>query len=359
MPLSSLSTAASRIGPESPFWAVTSYFNPVGWKVRRRNYRIFRRHLELPLLTVELAFGGRAELSAADADLYLCVDEGDVMWQKERLLNLGFAALPDHVTHVAWLDCDIVLERPGWWRQALVALQQNAAVQVFESVAHLGPLVAEWNGLAGVSGDDPRIVARDVAVAERTRGRRWRRGESLRLPARHRPDGGGPPAAKGVGWAARRELIVGLGLYDRAIVGGGDSAAVAAFLDDAEGFLDGVSPDRHGFLGEAYRQWAGRAAAAVGGRIGCVPGRALHLWHGELDRRAYASRYRVLAAHGFDAEVDLRLGSQGAWQWATDKPKLHRAVAEYFRARREDGRVSAYAAARRDVEASERAAGGG
>lgn len=40
-------------------WAITACFNPQGWARRRANYRVFRRHLGVPLLTVELGYGGR------------------------------------------------------------------------------------------------------------------------------------------------------------------------------------------------------------------------------------------------------------------------------------------------------------
>ena len=50
------------------FWIVTSYYNPAGYRSRRENYQHFRRRVQAPLLTVELAPPGRFELSTADAD---------------------------------------------------------------------------------------------------------------------------------------------------------------------------------------------------------------------------------------------------------------------------------------------------
>jgi hypothetical protein len=39
-------------------WAITSYFNPAGYKLRLSNYRKFRANLGTPLVTVELSFDG-------------------------------------------------------------------------------------------------------------------------------------------------------------------------------------------------------------------------------------------------------------------------------------------------------------
>ena len=35
------------------------------------------------------------------------------MWQKERLLNVALAAVPNNVEDVAWIDCDVVFAVKG------------------------------------------------------------------------------------------------------------------------------------------------------------------------------------------------------------------------------------------------------
>jgi hypothetical protein len=89
-----------------------------------------------------------------------------------------------------------------------------------------------------------------------------------------------------------------------------------------------------------------------------VPVDLLHLWHGCFERRGYATRYAVLAAHEFDSERDLRLGADGAWRWATDRPALHAGVADYFFARDEDD-VEGAGERRRDQVAGGQGAAGG
>ena len=76
-------------------WAITSYFNPVGYKRRLSNYRMFRANLGAPLVTVELSFDGRFELTDQDADVLIHF----VMVPcsgKERLLNLALKAVPSN-----------------------------------------------------------------------------------------------------------------------------------------------------------------------------------------------------------------------------------------------------------------------
>jgi hypothetical protein len=48
-------------------WAITSYFNPCRYKARPASYRLFRAHLNVPLVTVEAGLDGRFELGPEDS----------------------------------------------------------------------------------------------------------------------------------------------------------------------------------------------------------------------------------------------------------------------------------------------------
>ena len=67
----------------SDFWAVTAYFNPIGYKRRLENYRRFRRELKVPLVTVELFYGERSELEPGD----ILFQEDDWSESASRLLD--------------------------------------------------------------------------------------------------------------------------------------------------------------------------------------------------------------------------------------------------------------------------------
>src|SRR4051794_19189777 len=110
---------------------VTSYFNPMKSRRRLANYRAFRSRLTTPLLTIELSFDGQFQLKTAYADHLFQLSGGDVMWQKERLLNIALAALPDGVEDVAWIDCDVVFESTDWPQQAKNALKSDNIIQLF------------------------------------------------------------------------------------------------------------------------------------------------------------------------------------------------------------------------------------
>src|SRR6185295_4913556 len=115
-----------RMTRSEDFWAITTYFNVSNGRNRRRNYDVFKRRLPLPLLTVEWHPDSRFELERDDAGILLQLGGGDLMWQKERLLSAGLAALPDHVKYVAWIDCDVLFEDPDWIDQARALLEKNS-----------------------------------------------------------------------------------------------------------------------------------------------------------------------------------------------------------------------------------------
>ena len=120
-------------------WGITCYFNPAGYQNRLINYRLFRSRLNVPLVAVELSFTGEFELRADDAEILLQIAGGDVMWQKERLLNIALSALPRECDIVAWLDCDVIFASPTWADDARHALKDNLLVQLFNERLNLIP----------------------------------------------------------------------------------------------------------------------------------------------------------------------------------------------------------------------------
>src|SRR5262245_39618201 len=96
--------AARKSAVTSDLWVVTSYFNPCRYKTKRENFDAFMdgmRETGANVLTAELAFADEEfELEPGPDVLHL--RGSGIMWQKERLLNLAIAHLPDSCRKVAW-----------------------------------------------------------------------------------------------------------------------------------------------------------------------------------------------------------------------------------------------------------------
>ncbi len=304
-------------------WAITSIFNPAGYRRRLQNYRRFRAALHVPLAAVELSFTGRWELTEHDADKLVRVTDGDVLWQKERLLNLLVKQLPPECEYVAWIDADVLMQDLDWPQKAIDALTSVPLVQLFSARRDLGP-----DGQCQAS--TLRVYSAVAAVRE---------GRLSSALARTPVSRGNPSrvASHGLAWAARRELLEHHGLYDSCVIGGGDTALLCAAYGlpeiVTERWMNAAQRDH-------YSRWAAGFHGDVRGEVGALTGEIHHLWHGEPEDRRYRLRHCDLAPHDFDPCTDIRPGADGPWRWSSDKPELHALLRNYFRNRREDSRAA-------------------
>lgn len=309
---------ASTYTPAAGLWLLTTYFNPDRYRTKRENYDRFRERIgdRLPLLTVECAFGDDPfELPPSPG--VVRVRGRDVMWQKERLLNVALGHLPPSCAKVAWLDADVLFENGDWAAEAARRLDACPVVQLFDRAVRLprGRLADDgsgeaYAGFAAVAARDPhRLLAGDFAAHGHT----------------------------GFAWAARREALAGRGFYDACIAGSGDHMMAHAFAGDwtsacADRIIGPANKHR-----DYFTAWCKDVYRKVRANVGFVPGSVLHLWHGEVRDRRYVDRNRELANFGFDPTRDIRIGASGCWEWDSAKPALHDWARAYFGQRREDG----------------------
>ena len=319
---------------DSPLWVVTSYYNPAGYRRRLQNFHVFRRFLNAPLLVVELAAKSDFALTSSDAEIVLQLAGEDRIWQKERLLNLAFQHLPAHVEYVAWLDCDVVLSDPDWPERAMAQLSRtDGPMQLFETVHHVPPEASEAPTRDALLSARRFLAQRAVATTASDAdayfaARRAERGDDPSRPPKSR-------VAGGMAWAAHRRDIEACGLYDRAVLGGGDAIFVCGLRGWIPRLVD-ESGHCEGLLHDALR-WSERARDRMGDAIGALPLDMVHLWHGAFEDRNYFGRSRILRAHGYDPATDVTLAPNGTLAWADPDGALARDVAAYFDTRCEDG----------------------
>jgi len=310
----------------SEIWAITTYFNFAEYRQRLANYRFFREHISTPLLTIEFSGGNEFVLAEEDADILVQCARGDVMWQKERLLNHGLSYLPPACRYVVWLDCDLVFENRHWPEEVANALKAAPLLQPFSSVLHApaGAVPQEFVNSSHWM-EQPSIAATvNSGVPFETCSRQ----------VMQRTAGTVSP---GMAWAARRELLEKHGLFDASIIGGGDTALACAAFGHPE-----IAVELHhmnAWQRGVYLDWARLFYQDVKGNVSHVPGRVVHLWHGEMQDRKAGQRHSGLRPHDFNPVRDIAIGESGAWRWASDKPALHGYLKDYFASRCEDGRT--------------------
>lgn len=300
------------------FAIVACYFNPEAYRSKRANIDVFIRHLDRSMMeyrVIECAFGNDA-FDLPQSPKIIHVRTRDVMWQKERLLNIGFRSLPPNVSKVAWLDADILFERSDWALAASLALDEYPVIQLFSDVVRL-PRFADW-----FSGD---------GEAWESFAKVWRRDPGMMTSGNFFLHG-----HTGFGWAARRAVLSEYGLYDACISGSADHLMAHAFCSDptSECVSEILGCNSKHFV--HFESWARAVGQEVRGRLGVIEGTILHLWHGETLNRQYLRRNKELASFDFDPRADIRVNSDGCWEWATRKSALHAWARNYYVSRRED-----------------------
>lgn len=335
-------------GRDSDFWTVSTYYNLTDGERRVGNFRAFRDALSTPLLTIEWNPDGRFQLQQDDSDILLQVSGGDLMWQKERLIELAIEALPDHVKYVAWVDCDVLFANPRWAEQARSKLGQSVVVQLFDEVANPGAedsaRLVRTNEFFTDPSDLQRMQLREGFLS--IHGRLRDGIIAYDLDRRFKPD----PAncynimtrpAYGFAWAARVDFLREAGAYTRCIMGGGDLLFSYGVCGLSEALIDNHRSAGWSFYGDcdSYRRWAARAADACCGRLDFVSGRIFHLFHGTLQERQYKSRIDGLVPYALDLDRDISARPGEPWRWQRDRNSLNQYFIKYLRGRNEDRRT--------------------
>ncbi|WP_448203907.1 hypothetical protein [Azospirillum sp. sgz302134] len=315
-------------------WGVAAYFNPAGAPVMRDNLALFGRRVRdqgLKLLIVELAFADAPFTLPDDcADLLVRRRSGAVLWQKERLLNIGVESLPPSCDKVVWLDADILFENDGWVGETARLLESFSVVQPYDTACWLprGTRTLPQDLPFGLGEGQclPGMAAALAGCADRRR--------ALADYFMH--------GHTGFAWAARRAILDRHGLYDRSVLGGGDVAIAHAIYGDND-FWRGLNPYCRQLtrpMVASIAEWSRRFHEDVQGRVHHTPGRVLHLWHGSIAGRKYVDRAAILKDNAYDpatdVALDVTLDGGGCLRWASDKPDLHERVRGYFALRASD-----------------------
>jgi len=266
-------------------------------------------HQAVPLYLANLVFTNQDCVVPTSTAAVLTLQGRDILWHKERLLNILIQRLPSKYTKIAWIDADIIFPDYRWFQWASELLDTYDLIQLYDKVDqhdNNGQTIGELAGLAAyISSGKPNPFKFDSS-------RTW----------------------PGLAWAAKRNLIATHGLFDVMIVGGADTYMSIAAYGQAgrEWHMNQLAPK----LKEVWSAWATGFYRDIQGRVGFVPTTIVQLGHGTRENRHYVDRMRILTTYDFDPKSDITSDENGVWQWATHKPLLHRAVREYFESRKED-----------------------
>jgi len=306
-----------EIQKENDLAIVCCHFNPCKYKSRVENYKIFRNEIikiGVRFLTVELSFGEEPfELNYPEV-IHLRTSEENIMWQKERLLNIGIRQLINEgYKKISWLDADIVFEDYDWHQKVSDCLDKFNVCQVFSEAYKLDENGIENQEIGCIKNysEINQISIKDVSP--------------------------------GFGWAARSEILKKIPLYESCIVAGeNDSLIFFASLFQSEKnkikVLDShlVKSRLNPKMKNHFIDWAKKWSELVEDKVGYSENRIKVLHHGKMENRKYVDSHKIYWDNEYNPLVDISGKKEGPLTWNTDKPNLHSSVKEYFQSRDED-----------------------
>jgi hypothetical protein len=317
------------------FWGITTFFNPAGYKNKKQNYLKFRESSKkqgLNLITVELAFNNQPfELTNKDADILVQVRSNSIMWQKERLLNIGLKHLPPNCDKVAWIDSDIIFLNDSWVKETSRALESYAIVQPFSTYLRL----KKDNEVFSSKILEQIPFSRDIDMdGKRFFGVGYRAsqlGRDILLKKNIHYYG-----QVGLVWASRRSVFEGIGFFDKSVFPVVDMLMAHVFYNNKitkEGrYYINKNTKKH------LQDWAKKVYPNVRGSVYYTGGEVLHLWHGVMRRRNYRICRKILNDYNFDPKTDLKVSEDGVFEWQDGREKIQKQVKKYFKQRNEEGR---------------------
>lgn len=272
--------------------AITTLFNLTS--IRLKNYKVFRANLPLPLITLELSYDSNFFVEDS-----IKIKSSSCLWHKEGLLNLGIKHC--HAEKIVCIDSDIINFDDQWVQTLEAKLDDYNVVQPFSQIHHLDQenklLFSNWS-ISSLQG-------------------------SFNLSTQRMPNLPTP----GFVWAFRRDFIAKYGLYNKCIVGGGDTAFACAVLGQFETVMDLHFMNQH--QREAYLKWATMINKEA--KVGFLKKELAHLWHGSFKARKNTDRHKELMPFEFNPNKDVKLGN--LLEWSNNKYELHEYVRSYFEQR--------------------------
>jgi GR25 family glycosyltransferase involved in LPS biosynthesis len=305
---SSILKKSKRDSSIKPKLAVlTTFFNPKNYINLRYNYLKFSEKIKekADLFPIELSFNG--EFFIEDENVIRIEGSQDnILWQKERLLNIALENLPKEYTNVAWIDCDIIFENENWVDEVNEKLNEYKVLHLFENAKRL-----DENGkIDRIS----KSIIRDIK-------------DSNTIPVNLNK------GITGFGWAIRREDIDKIKFLDTQIIGGGDALMFFSFVGlNNTVFHKKMNKEWLDF----YNKWHDKSFSNICLSINNISGDIIHLYHGKMVNRNYNSRYDILSKDKFNPDLDLVVDNNNLWRFKGD---IGRNLEKYFESRDEDDNI--------------------
>jgi hypothetical protein len=190
--------------------------------------------------------------------------EGDVnkrIWSKEILINKIVSEID--TDYILWIDGDIIYEDLSWLDNLDNVIGDNEFIQLFETINYLGEngeLLESHKSLASDNSDN----------VDNLLGKGYKPGGS---------------------WMTRTKILKSKPLFEKMLVGGGDTILAYGLYGKENGWTLGKVKEGSEEVYELAKKWISDFGKK---KVGYLPVTINHLYHGDLKDRNYNDRYKNL-----------------------------------------------------------------
>lgn len=271
---------------EDKLYVISSIFSPFGQDIRTKLAQEFIQRLEklqsqgypVQVCIIELLYPEQEScVKVKNQKFYIQISyekQGLYLFNKENLINIAVSKLlPVNWKYMAWIDADIEFINPKWSMEAITKLKTCDVLQLFSINRYL-----DSNGLPNVYFHSAIKVKNDVHLKN------------------HKEY-----AHPGFAWAMTRKTYTKLrGLFEFAIVGGGDNIMCHSFLG-IKSHMKKLYGKNKKFM-EAIESYFEKAK---GLRVEFLDTVIQHHYHGTRKNRMYTDRTAILIDSNYSPQDDL------------------------------------------------------
>lgn len=272
----------------------TSYFNYFDNANRKNNFLKFKR-------TFNCVTGGIGE--DPDINLDSSFTTNQKLFLKENILNLTIKQNIDNADYIFWIDADVSLLNGNWMDDAMQKLNSHDVVQLFSDGHHM-----DSSGI----------------TIERAPGYVYNQQKFNKH------------GHTGYAWGMTKQAFLHLGgLYEYNVIGSGDAIMARCFLQKPiPSFEESKSMKKLSFypFSEGHQQTiVDYYNKCKDFKVSYLDNIITHGYHGELERRKYVDRYKILEKHSFDPQEMLIKNTQGILQFKDQFSDIKNDIEEFLR----------------------------
>jgi hypothetical protein len=140
-------------------------------------------------------------------------------------------------------------------------------------------------------------------------------------------------AGPGLAFASHTDFIKKNQFYDAAIVGGGDSFFFHALMNNIdELFYRRFFSKQHK---NHFKEWYKKLNKD--NKIGYLPNKIYHMYHGEIKNRQYVSRELILFNHQYDPDLHIEISDNQIWKFTNPHNNpLKDEILNYMKSRKDN-----------------------